>query len=194
MSYSREYISDALKSARESKGLSQRELGELAGVPQSHISKIESGGVDLRLSSLIGLARVLGLELTLVPRKSSAAVGAIIRGVQQNNGQSKAVMKEFSKLQNNVLKVSENFPANKEIAQLNRQIKEFSRLALNMPDLEALQKINKLTVEFKDPLATNKALKESISQMNHLRNRLVHSIPDEKTPRPAYTLEDEDGG
>ncbi|WP_245834692.1 helix-turn-helix domain-containing protein [Vibrio salilacus] len=28
-------------------------------MPQSHISKIESGGVDLRISSLIALARVL---------------------------------------------------------------------------------------------------------------------------------------
>lgn len=55
-----------LRQAREGLGLSQRELGRRAGVPQSHVSKIESGQVDLRLSSLVALARVLDLEVRLV--------------------------------------------------------------------------------------------------------------------------------
>lgn len=195
MSYSREYISEALKSARERKGLSQRELGDLAGVPQSHISKIESGGVDLRLSSLIELARVLNLELTLVPKKSSAAVGAIIRSVEQDNQSSKALAKEFAKIQNNIARASEKLSPSKEIAQLNRQVKELSRLQLTMPHLDALQKINEhLAFKFEDPLASNKALKESITQITQLRNKLVHSVPAETSPRPAYTLEDEDSG
>ena len=74
MSYATEYIAETLKAAREAKGLSQRDLSSRAGVPQSHISKIESGVVDLRLSSLISLARVLDLELALVPRKIMPAV------------------------------------------------------------------------------------------------------------------------
>ncbi|MEX0824170.1 MAG: helix-turn-helix transcriptional regulator, partial [Woeseia sp.] len=64
---------------RLAKGLSQRALSQLAGIPQSHISKIERGGVDLRVSSLVGLARVLDLELALVPRKSLSAVNAIVQ-------------------------------------------------------------------------------------------------------------------
>lgn len=79
MNYATAYIAMALKSARETKGLSQRALSKLAGVPQSHISKIEAGAVDLRLSSLVELSRVLGLELTLVPRKSVPAIRAIVR-------------------------------------------------------------------------------------------------------------------
>ena len=79
MSYITEPIATALKEARERKGLSQRALSAKAGVPQSHISKIESGAVDLRLSSLVALARVLGLELALVPRKTVPAVQAIVR-------------------------------------------------------------------------------------------------------------------
>ncbi len=84
MSYLTEYIASTLKAARETKGFSQRELGKSAGVPQSHISKIENGAVDLRLSSLIGLARVLDLELMLVPRKAVPAVRSIIRQGAQN--------------------------------------------------------------------------------------------------------------
>lgn len=79
MNYAIEHITEQLKEARERKGLSQRELGKLVGVPQSHISKIESGAVDLRLSSLVELARALDLELTVVPRKSLAAVHSIAR-------------------------------------------------------------------------------------------------------------------
>ena len=79
MTYPTEYITSTLRAARENKGLSQRELGSRSGVPQGHISKIENGAVDLRVSSLVALARVLDLELTLVPRKSLSAVQSIMR-------------------------------------------------------------------------------------------------------------------
>jgi transcriptional regulator with XRE-family HTH domain len=79
MNYAIAHIVKKLKATRQAKGFSQRKLSQLAGVPQSHISKIESGAVDLRLSSLIELARVLDLELTLVPRKALPAINTIIR-------------------------------------------------------------------------------------------------------------------
>jgi transcriptional regulator with XRE-family HTH domain len=82
MPYAVEDLAAALKSAREAKGLSQRELSRLSGVPQGHISRIERAGVDLRLSSLIALARFLDLELTLVPRSVLAAVESISRSRQ----------------------------------------------------------------------------------------------------------------
>ncbi len=78
MNYSTQYISQHLKETRESMGLSQRELSSRSGVPQSHISKIEGGNVDLRLSSLVAIARVLELELTLIPRKYLSAVNSIV--------------------------------------------------------------------------------------------------------------------
>ncbi len=79
MSYAIEYIASALRKAREAKGLSQRELGRKAGVPQGHISKIENGAVDLRLSSLVALARTLDLELALAPRKVVPALKSLAR-------------------------------------------------------------------------------------------------------------------
>ena len=79
MNYTIEYIARALRKAREAKGLSQRELGRKAGVPQGHISKIENGAVDLRLSSLVALARTLDLELALVPRKAVPAIKSLVR-------------------------------------------------------------------------------------------------------------------
>ena len=80
MNYLVEQIAENLREARKRKGLSQRELSARSGVPQSHISKIESGNVDLRVSSLIALARVLDMELCIAPKKSVPAIQAIIRG------------------------------------------------------------------------------------------------------------------
>ena len=74
-----------IKAAREQKGLSQRALGERVGLPQSHISKIENGSVDLQASSLLEIARALDLELTLVPRVALPAVRAIQQEVQRTS-------------------------------------------------------------------------------------------------------------
>ena len=86
MPYQIEYIAAALKTARKAKKLSQTELGTNVGLPQSHISKIESGRTDLKLSSLIELARALDLELTLVPRQLLPAVQSIVRGSRDHTG------------------------------------------------------------------------------------------------------------
>ena len=80
MNYQIEDIARQLKEAREQKNLSQRLLSTKVGMPQSHISKIESGQVDLKLSSLIELARALDFEITLVPRKISHVVSSLIEG------------------------------------------------------------------------------------------------------------------
>jgi HTH-type transcriptional regulator / antitoxin HipB len=77
MSGSQVGITEQIKAARKKKGLSQKSLGIKVGIPQSHISKIEQGKVDLQTSSLIQLARVLDLELMLVPRQHITAVQAL---------------------------------------------------------------------------------------------------------------------
>ncbi len=83
MTYANEYVIAALKTARRKKTLSQRELSARTGVPQSHVSRIESGAVDMKLSSLVELARVLDLEVMLVPRKAVPAVQAVLQGTEE---------------------------------------------------------------------------------------------------------------
>lgn len=95
MAYLNEYLLQSLRDARQRKGLSQRELSTKSGVPQSHISKIESGSVDLRVSSLVSLARVLDLELELVPKNSVPAVRSIVRS-SANTDESKPALPAYS--------------------------------------------------------------------------------------------------
>ena len=63
MSTTIEDIAASIKAARIAKGFTQKQLGERVGLPQSHISKIEGGNVDLQISSLVEIARALDLEV-----------------------------------------------------------------------------------------------------------------------------------
>lgn len=58
-----------LKNARVAKKLSQRELADKLGIPQSHLSKIETGQVNIKLASFVEMARHLEFEVMLVPRQ-----------------------------------------------------------------------------------------------------------------------------
>lgn len=78
MSHVIQHISDALKSARANKNLSQRELSKATGLPQAQISRIENAAVDCKTSTLIELARALDLEVMLVSRKQVPAVKALM--------------------------------------------------------------------------------------------------------------------
>ena len=78
MRHSIQLLTDALKSAREKKGLSQRAFSKTIGVPQSRLSKVESGAVDLRTSNLLEITRALGLEVMLVPRQLVPTVRSLV--------------------------------------------------------------------------------------------------------------------
>lgn len=86
MSYQAEAFARSLRQARLGKGWSQRDLSGKAGIPQAHISRIESGAVDVKVSTLVELARILDLELLLAPRSSIPAVEALICEAEADNG------------------------------------------------------------------------------------------------------------
>jgi len=73
-------IIEQLKIKRKEKELSQSDLGVKLGLPQSHISKIEKGKTDLRLSTVIDMARVMDQELVLVPRQLVPYIRSILDG------------------------------------------------------------------------------------------------------------------
>lgn len=69
-----------LKIARQQKRLKQSEFGNKLGLPQSHISKIERGETDPRLSTVVDMARIVDRELVLVPRRLAPAIRQMIAG------------------------------------------------------------------------------------------------------------------
>jgi transcriptional regulator with XRE-family HTH domain len=69
----------ALKESRKKRSWSQAELGRRAGLPQMHISGIESGKIVPRFDTLLDLVRVLDYDLLMVPRALVPAARALIR-------------------------------------------------------------------------------------------------------------------
>ena len=59
----------AIEDARKAKGLTQSELGRLAGFDQSEISKFENSNSNPTLQTLCKIGAALDLELTFQPVK-----------------------------------------------------------------------------------------------------------------------------
>lgn len=72
-----------LISARQKLGWSQAEVGRRAGLPQVHISGIETGKVVPRYNTLLDLVRILGFDLLLVPRTLVPAMRSLIRDLNR---------------------------------------------------------------------------------------------------------------
>lgn len=68
-----------LKAARLQHRWSQAELGQRLGLPQTHISGIETGKIVPRFDTLLDLVRVLEFDLLMVPRGLVPAVQALLR-------------------------------------------------------------------------------------------------------------------
>ena len=201
MNYITEEIASNLKAARESKGLSQRALSEKSGVPQGHISKIENGAVDLRLSSLVALARALDLELTLVPRKAVPAVKSIVRSGKRSivkaDSNTRMAHKELSSIKTMIDTLSKNDFAIGGLEKLQRQMRELGNFQFAQPDLEVIKNVNEAMKAFQLNNDSLDIIRQSESELQKLRNTLAHSsvnLPKVTPLRPAYSLEEDDNG
>lgn len=58
-------LNQALRSRRKELGWTQQELGHRAGLAAKHVSRIENGTHEPKVSTLFALVSALGLELTL---------------------------------------------------------------------------------------------------------------------------------
>ena len=61
-------ILDELQSARKAAGFTHDALAQRSGVSRMTVQRTEAGKIDPRLSTLLVLARSLGMEVMLVPK------------------------------------------------------------------------------------------------------------------------------
>ncbi|WP_192034430.1 helix-turn-helix transcriptional regulator [Halomonas sp. YLGW01] len=194
MSYGTEELAARLKAAREAKGLNQRELSALAGVPQSHISKIENNAVDLRVSSLSSIAHALDLELVLVPRKALPAVQSITRNVARAPVVNAESQRELDRIREKVNALATH-ASGANFDNLQRRIREITQIRSQI-DPEILQKVRGI-IESIESSASNEAVNRAADTIRSLRNQLAHrGVSHEKprAPRPAYRLEEDQDG
>jgi transcriptional regulator with XRE-family HTH domain len=207
MSYIIEDIAATFKAAREQKHLSQRALGEKVGLPQSHISKIESGSINIKLSSLIEIARVLDLEMKLVPRKAVPAVESIMRstvtaGKKESLSRSLA---EIRRTQEMIAGLGKQYPDLSGLARLHNDIRKLGQLPLGKlePDkirraLEPIKGLRRVVEEtrrlhesFKGPTEVVKASRAASRAMQKLHDQLAYGNMAERPTLPAYHLDEE---
>lgn len=159
--------------------MSQRALSKLAGVPQGHISKIENGSVDLRLSSLVELARVLGLELALVPRRSLAAVQSVARSAEGRNLSHGAFPPgadiELKRLQASVRALIREHPHSREPARIARQLHDLQHLPLDAGDVEVLRAASTALSSLEAADGGAQLIRQILGSLQDLRSRIVHS-------------------
>jgi len=196
MSYNAADIAARLQEARKAKGLSQRALSELTGVPQAQISRIEAGTVDLRLSSLVALAHAIDLELTLVPRKAMPAVRSLSRdAVSVNRKDIVTAQKEIQRIRETMRGLQIEMPNLEGLQQLQKSFSDLQRFPVPTLDLSGLKQLRQAMEKISRPAQEMAALSQSIKLIQAVRNKAAHGpLPDadDTLSRPAYSLDDED--
>ncbi len=67
-----------MKAARKGLDLTQEQVAEMAGISRPRYREIESGSSAARTTTLINIARALGLELMFIPQPMVPAVNALL--------------------------------------------------------------------------------------------------------------------
>jgi len=209
MTYLNDQILESLREARQRKGFSQRELSAKSGVPQSHISKIESGAVDLRVSSLVALARVLDLELELIPKKTVPAVKSIVRSSTSADlaNAQKMIQREMDQYKKAIASATQvSSLASSDLEKLRKAVADIDRFKLDKSALKAIESsriaieeamkqspVNQLKETMKKNSGIHDEIRKAVRQMSALRNSLAHSNSAQEAIAsvPAYSL---DGG
>ena len=186
-------------------------------MPQSHISKIESGQVDVRASSLIEIARAVDLELKLVPRSlvptiealsrppiddRAGITGAATTTIQEAHRALKGIEKDASRISRMLGAAPEITRLAETARELNEmpitpsqaeQILQLTRsIAISKNVLKGLSAANHNVSEIHKRADVGKLLKEA-TQANNIfrgfRNALAHGATSPKVGSiPAYRL------
>jgi transcriptional regulator with XRE-family HTH domain len=192
-------IAASLREARADKSLTQQELGQRVGLPQSHISKIEKGDVDLKLSSLAELARALDLEVKLVPRKALPAVEGAVRA-QRAAGEASRALATLNDQAQLAQRIKARFPDLAQADAYQRAIRNIPSLNFDAATLKALEEALKPAQRLKKLLDAQggaallaKRLEAATQSLRTFRNIQVDTpLVETQRQLPAYRLEDDD--
>ncbi len=193
MRYKSEDLIREIRDRRTDAGISQRALAARSGLTQAHISQIETGTLEPGLSSFIDMARALDLEIMLVPKKFLPAVQGILRqtSTEQSTPQDgEAALREIGRGERLVIKQKQLYGSSADLDRIADALRFLRHAPLRKPDLQIVTgAINKLRRYQASPQSKD-IVAAIATDLQQLRNRVVHS-PSE-APRPAYAIDDED--
>lgn len=202
MSYAAKDLLMQLRAARIARGLSQKELGERVGLPQSNIARLESGETNPRIANLIEIARALDLDLTLVPRKALPAVQGALRASDMNIDQNDATSRALHSIRqwNEALaRIDDN--AFKMAVNLQKTLKDMEPLRFDQAQFRSMQDafkplqrtLDQIELSGIAPSGLDKIMRDSEHRFRALRNQIAHgAMTDDAHLKPAFALEDDD--
>lgn len=190
-------LRQSLRDARVAKGWSQRDLSDRSGLPQAHISRIENGAVDPKSSTLQELARLLDLEVILVPRSALTAVGSVLRDIETEATARpvRVIANSLARLATRLTRSGPMDPLAEHVAAgvaaVSRELAHFEPAIAKAPDVVAeMQKLAAMIETAAEAGDLDRSSRE-LARLTALRNTFAHRSPD--TLRPAYSLDDEEG-
>lgn len=184
-------IARALREARQAAGMSQRALAALVNLPQSHISKIETGAVDAQISTIVEIARVLGFDLRLVPRQGLAAVDSLVRQFTPADALSSQARHLAQKLESQAAPFDHVETSTR--ARAIDALRSFGLLALSSSEANELRHLLKRLDIAGAPSSAKMNIEQSLRKLIEIRNRSVHGTARPvRDAKPAYTLEEDD--
>ena len=78
-------LGDRLRIARVAASLTQAQVADLAGISRPRYRDIEKGTAAARATTLINIARAVGLEMILVPQAMVPAIKALSRPAEDDD-------------------------------------------------------------------------------------------------------------
>jgi transcriptional regulator with XRE-family HTH domain len=202
MNYAASALLEQLRAARLAQGLSQRQLGERIGLPQSNIARLESGGTDPSLSKIIELARALDLDLQLIPRTALPAIRGAMRANELAIDPHDATSRAIQRIRNLGETLARFEPSQFEIPEsLSKALADLERLRFDQTQFRALQDaikplqrgLDRIQETGSDRAEWARRTSESGTRLRNLRNQIVQGAPlDQSHLKPAFSLDDDD--
>ncbi|WP_412050585.1 helix-turn-helix domain-containing protein [Hoeflea sp. Naph1] len=193
MAYKTEHITQRLRSAREARKMSQRELSARSGLTQSHISQIERGTMEPGLGSLVDVARALDLEIVLAPKKLMPAIRNILDSTSTS---SDIVRSDQRKL---VVRLERWFAQHGgvlgsavEADKFKSSLALLRHLPLSNEEMDTIKEVTAPLDRWESDPPSGRELSRIVDAIRNLRNAAVHRDRDDVIPRSAYALDEED--
>jgi transcriptional regulator with XRE-family HTH domain len=87
---------ERIAKAREASGLSQRALAKTTGIPQTRLSRIESGALDAKMNEVLALAWATGSSISELTGYSSVRERLVCAARASDNASMEAMRKELT--------------------------------------------------------------------------------------------------
>jgi transcriptional regulator with XRE-family HTH domain len=185
MGYASEQLIETLRLTREALGLTQRALAQRTGLGQSHLSHIERGLYEPRISSLLEIARALDLELLLVPKKLLPAVQSILDSEKFDRQFSEAGPRsgdrEISRAERATERLRQEQGGSADLDRISEYLRFLKRIRLSPKERQLLHSIIR---PLQEPTLTPGMVQPLMRELQSLRNSIAHGVP--QGQRPAY--------